>query len=691
MSARYQTLVRLIAWSLLMAFGIGVPFGWASAAGSVIGAALGVLIHGTTRLRFMKWRIPSKVISPVILVALTSVSGLLTAWLPMGLPGVLLINFLLGVLFASVIVPLAMLPGRYLEANPLEAIVAGLVGSLPFVEASGGHFEKPRWFADLVIGGGGNPPHFLAWTGGLLILVAILGTMTFSPEKDGKKPEIKSLAGTLLLLIGTGAIVYFLSSILPPVSSCPVHPPRPPMSFAGAPPPPPPPDPVPLAAAEFSEIPRVSPRLKGIYFRRPDPECGTNAMPSGDRVIKTTIWYLKDNVAPLVTPGESLSMMIPSDFERAHSASWSATRLPGISTRDDFMIHADDDPDDILASLAGMEIRTNQPPVSSPEVSRFLAAMEPILSGQQVPPTNGVLGLLCRGRTIAGSPLSPMVQAVLVSDWVGVNSTLDEKTTNASASVDEFLGRGLKGTDRQISSCAVTMLKAKGIEARLSEGYFIPAEAQPDNRLLITDNDKAVWPEIRMKNGVWIPLPVHVGKISSKEKPPQVDDRKKEIFDALKNRSSARPPATSSSEANSGRYSLRPIILSTMALLASIALVVWFFVTLLIPLRRIVMAETNSRSRVLLHTLAAISLKKYGPREYGESWEHYSEMLIKPVNPLREKILRDCAKRVSFDDCKPLALHSAVRSFLTFSLAGFLPGFLFFHSHHNQTSIPSNT
>lgn len=384
-------------------------------------------------------------------------------------------------------------------------------------------------------------------------------------------------------------------------------------------------------------------------------------------------------------------MMIPSDFERARSASWSATRLPGISTRDDFVIHANAAPDDVLSSLAGIEISTNQPPTSSPEVSRFLAAMEPILSGQQPPPTNGVLSRLCQGEPIVGSSLSPMAQAVLVSDWVGVNSTLDEKTTNPSASIDEFLGRGLKGTDRQISSCAVTLLKAKGIEARLSEGYFIPAEAQPDNRLLITDNEKTVRPEIRMKNGVRIPLPVDVGKISSKEKPPQVDDRKKEIFDALKNRSSSRLPATSLFEASLHRYSLRSIILSTVALFVFVALAAWFFVKLFIPLRCIVIEEPNLRSRTLLQTLATISLKRYGPREFGDSWEHYAETLIKPVNPIREKIFRECAKMVTFNDSLPLAFPSAARSFLIFIVAGFLPGFLFFHNHHNQTSIPSHT
>lgn len=292
MSAHYQTLARLTAWSLLMAFGIGVPFGWASGAGSVMGAVLGILIHGTSRLDFMKWRIPSTVISPVILVAIIPVLGLLTDWLPLGLAGVLLINFLLGALFATVVVPLAMLPGRFLDANPVEAIVAGLVGSLPFAEASGGHFEKPRWFADLVMGGGGNPPHFLAWTGGVLILVAIFGTMAFALGKDGKKPDINSLVGALLLMIGTGVIVYFLASIFPPVSSCPIHPPRPPMSFAGIPPPP-------LLRIRCHSLPLSFQRSRVC---RPD----SRAFTSGDLIL---------NAAPM----------------RCHLETGSSKRLSGIS------------------------------------------------------------------------------------------------------------------------------------------------------------------------------------------------------------------------------------------------------------------------------------------------------------------------------------------------------------------------
>ena len=674
--------MRMVVWSLLLIFGIGVPFGMITGSGAAIGAMVGIICMGKSFRMFGGRKVPTVLILCVLIMVLLALRYILTEILPLGLLGVGLPNFLIGAFFASAIVPFAMLANRILGVNVMEALLAGLVASIPFIDASGGHFERPRWFADLVIGGGGNPALLLSWTGSALLLLSILGLLLLpntGKEKDSGLNCAKSL-GLLLMVLLAGAISFLLSTLLPPVPASVSPPSKPPMSFAGNPPPPPPPDPSPIAAVQFSDIPRSSPRLKGFYFRKPDPECSTNAMPSGGRVTEMTIWYLKEGVGPLVNPGESLEMSVPSEFDRAKSASWSATRMPSISNHDDFIIHPDDEPKDIINAVSLLSLATNVPTTASPGIQKFLDAMDQVLAGKQPPPEKGLVGILAKRLENERGSDSPSLQALLITDWIGCIGTLDDKFTNGSPSLDDFLKTGIKGTKHQLSELAVTSLKARGIEARLAEGYFVPTETQPDDRILIMDNEKDAWPEVHTSSGIWLPLPVHPQKVASDDKPPQQEDRKKEIFDALQKKSLAKHLEAFSKQSGDTGFPLAGTLFMLAVVLVTCVLAVFFSKRVLLPLLLILKTPREKRAGSLFHVLTTISVQQYGARGFGETWEFFTTTVIEPVNPLRSQILRKVASLVRFDHSESLAELPAAKIFTFFLLAGLLPRFLQFRS-----------
>lgn len=669
--------IRGFLWSVLLLFGIGLPLGSIVGIGAAIGAFCGILCVGRSVTMAKSWNVPAVPILCVGLVVLFFAFGLFGGIFPFGLIGIAASNVLLGALFGAVLVPACMIINRLLGMNIPEALAAGLVASIPFLDAAGGHFEKPRWFADLVISRGEDPALLLSWVGSALILLSILALLVLPSYGKGNEHnsglKLGKFLGLLLVVLLAGAMSFVLSTHLPPVPANPVTPPRPPMSFSGTPPPPPPPEPSPIAAVQFSDIPRYSPRLKGFYFRKPDSKSCTNSMPAGERVMQMTIWYLKEGLAPLVMPGESLVMAVPSNFERAKSATWSVTRMPSISTHDDFMIHSDDETEDIVNAVSSLNIKTIAPSVASPGISQFLGLMDQVLAGKQPPPEKGLLGILSKAKVAEKVNASPSLQAVLITDWIGSQGTLDEKTTNATSSLDDFVKRGLKGTSRQFSELAVASLKARGIEARLAEGYFVPVEAQPDDRILITDNEREEWPEVQTPSGVWLTLPVHPMKVSSNEKPSQQEDRKKEIFDAIQKKSVAKHIEIRSEHLRVRGISREKILTQIIVIFVGLSLLFWIFRRFMMPLYGILRTPREDRARALFRTFAMISERKYGVRGFGETWEHYAHSVIGPINPLRAEIFCHVAGLMSFEHAEPLSELSAVKLFLLFLLAGFLP------------------
>lgn len=695
MSALPSIVIRATAWSVLLLLGVGLPFGMIIGAGSAAGAWLGILcIDGSVSFRGRA--VPAVVVANLVVLAVLLASVPLSGLLPMGWTGVVSWNFLAGAFFGSVLVPCVMLVSRMFGSNIMEVLAAGLVASIPFFDASGGHFERPRWFADQVIGSGGDPVLFLSWTGIFLILLPVMGLLAVSPagkrvRQRTSRSSRKPLLGIALVIFLAGGLSFLLSKRLPPVAAVPIKPPRPPLSFSGTPPPPPPPpDPCPVAAVQFSDIPRGSPRLKGFYFRKPDPECFTNPMPSGPRVLQMTLWYLKEGEGPLVTPGESLEMMVHRDFERAKSVSWSATKMPSISGHDDFMVHADDESDDVVSAIDSLGIRTNTPVAPSREIERLIQLMDSTLAGKRQPPASGLVGILSRGGKAERVAASPSLQAALITDWIGRTGTLDEKSTDGSISFDEFGKTGvLRGTGRQFSQLAVDALKSRGIEARLAEGYFVPSENQPDDRILITEGNKDVWPEVRTASGVWMPLPVRPQKVSSNEKPPQQEDRKKEIFDALRKKD-----ASKHSEPLAGKHVPSVEQFKKQAGWAGALLILSVFLFLitkriLFPFFLILGSRREVRSRILFKTLAEVSERKYGTRGFGQTWEQYAVSVIEPLSPRRAEILRKVGATVSFSRSLPLGPMSAANSFLLFHLACLMPQNLHFRPRSTNHPIPA--
>ena len=171
----------------------------------------------------------------VVLCFVRLASWLSADFIPLGLIGLASWNLVSGAFFGAVIIPCAMSAGRVLGTNILEALVAALVASIPFLDASGGHFEKPRWFADLVVARGQDPALLLSWAGGSLILLSVLGLLSIPSSKSEKRERP---SGLLFVILLAGGFTFLLSTQLPPVPATPHQPPRPPMSFAGTPPPP---------------------------------------------------------------------------------------------------------------------------------------------------------------------------------------------------------------------------------------------------------------------------------------------------------------------------------------------------------------------------------------------------------------------------------------------------------------------
>lgn len=675
-------ILRAAVWAAALGFGFGFWLGPLSASGAALGGIVALFCEG--RRVDLRGRGSLPLAAPCLAIPVIMIPvlpWLLALFAPAIVP-VAAVNALIGFCAGFVTVSLSSWASCLSGLPLVEALAASLCASIPFLESKGGHFLRPRWLSDTVLSQGWDPALVLSYIGGVILLLSLAGLL--SVRRDGEDKG-GGRAGIALVLFATGGILFFLPSFLAPVPPAPVPPPKPPMSFAGNPPPPPPPQAEPIAAVQFSEILRPSPRLHGFYFRKPDPETLTNAMPSDGRVIRSTIWYLKPGAGPFVLPGESLEMPVDPAFERARSASWSATRIETVSNREDFMIHPDDDSETILEATDPVGIRTNDPTSSSAEDEKFLASFDAVISGKEPPPEKGVIRALLGGGKSPSTARDKILTAVLLAEWVASHGCLDDSSTNAPRSSEEFLRTGMKGRSGDFSRLTVDLLKARGIEARMSEGYFVPADQSPDDRLIVTDAEASVWPEVCASDGVWIPIPVRPWKTSSHDDPPPQEDRKKEIFDALaKNRHTPKKE-----EAQHGRtpssHGIQFLSPSLIAMLPAL-LAVFLSIRFAVPLRFLLMANPVLRPRVLLGWMAGIVTRRH-PRAFGQGWADYAENVLKPRNVHRGILMREVIPFCSLDRPLPMGRRRALRFLIPFLLWGVVPNFLQF----TISKIPQST
>jgi hypothetical protein len=374
-------------------------------------------------------------------------------------------------------------------------------------------------------------------------------------------------------------------------------------------------------------------------------------------------------------------MSVPCDSDRAREESWSATRIawriPG--DRSDFVIHSDDDAESILESAGSVSITRSSPITHSQEESSFLGSLDQVLDHKAPLPDQGLIKTLLQGSEDVKIPEGSGLQAAVIADWVGSHGTLDDRT-NANVKPGEFVRSGLKGNAKSFAELTVSLLKAKGISARLAEGYFVPGEQSPDNQLLITDEEKCFWPEILTSSGVWIPLPVHPVKVESQGKPSQQEDRKKEIFDAL----SKKHDIGKTQQRGKTLHAEKPPWSSIgYGALAMLALTFAFPITRTI--RDVVMIckqPAETRGRVLLQRIAAIYARSGQHRAYGQTWESYMSDHVARLNPARAGVLQKVLERCSIDQTQSVGKGRALVLYFSSLFWGFVPKRLQFINQH---------
>jgi hypothetical protein len=686
MSWFFPRLPRLLLWSAALFFGFVFWLGPIAASGAVLGASLALFLEGKRLPIGWGRTLPAAVVAAAVALALALVFQFLAGWIAPAVVSVVSFNLCCAIFAGISVVWISSLIAIWSGFDFVEAIAAALVASIPFLESKGGHFLRPRWFSDLVLSAGGDPAMVLSYTGAGMILVLLTGFLLL-PRNGKEEGSTQMVTGGLFaMLLITSLAAFLLPKVVPPVPSAPLVLPKPPMSFSGNPPPPPPPQPEPVAAVQLSDILNPSHRLHGFYFRKPDPETLTDSMPWTNRLARYTVWYLKPGVGPLVLPGKSLEMPVVSSFDRAKSASWSATCLEAISNHEDFIIHPDDDPDTILSSTGEVGVRSNTPAVPSPEEARFLASLDSVMARKAPPPEKGVIRTLIDGGNATNPVSGGMLSAVMITEWIASHGCLDDSSTNAPKSADDFIRAGMKGREVDFTLLAVDLLKARGLEARKAEGYFVPADQQPDDRLIITDAEAATWPEVRALDGEWIPLPVRPWKTDSHDQSKPPEDRKKEIFDALaKDR---HPPKSSQSPSErrtaSPRFSTGwGIILAPLAVILGVFLVS----RILVPIRTLIVAPADLRPRILLGMMGSLSTVR-DPRRFGQSWERYAEEVLGNRNLHRGRLMRAVVPKCSLDKPSPMGAFAAVFILLSFRGWGFVPNFLQFTLHPTNPSPP---
>lgn len=70
----------------------------------------------------------------------------------------------------------------------------------------------------------------------------------------------------------------------------------------------------------------------------------------------------------------------------------------------------------------------------------------------------------------------------------------------------DFLLRGKRGTSEQFAAAYVTLARMRGIPARLTVGFRVPTERDPDGRYTVRNGDVLAWPEVAVQGIGWVPL-----------------------------------------------------------------------------------------------------------------------------------------------------------------------------------------
>ena len=516
----------------------------------------------------------------------------------------------------------------------LESLLVGLFFCSPLLAASGGQFTRPQWLADWVI----EQNFSLSATLALLGMAAAIATLalpnsTLSKASQDTKSRFRHLAGLALVLILGAFIGLDLFWILGPVKTQPPSNP-PPVSFAGDPPPPPPPQPEPLVAIQFTSTHTPAKRLGGFYFRINDQaEPSLNAAP-GSALVETKNYYLDKSIGTLSLAGHSKFESLPPPGRRFQKADRVETKVPLVSEKSEI-------DEKNVRRICELDLVAQEPEPAHREVTALMERISSSVNGT----TKAVSGSFMEQiqTAIRSKPeraQSLLLQAMATTDWLEQNGDFSggNKTQDAP-SVAEFVQGGLKGDSADFARLASALFKAQGIQSRLAEGFFHPAEPNMAiDRLVLTDSHRETWVEVLTANGDWIILPIRPTKVSDREPPPPQEDLKQELFDEIEK---GPAPQTTSSPSAPPRHS-RPSLLLPLAVLTLCAGLLWWVRRVFIhPIQRILSSGISSH-RQMLAEVARRAAVFYRPRHFGESWAAYSRSMATTMPALSkgfEKIL----------------------------------------------------
>lgn len=644
---------KALLWFFAAGFLVWSLCGVVAAAGSAVGAAVGVLACSLPSLRFAGRDSRSAL---VVLLGLL-ISTLFLPWFfaVVSWPSVSLA--LANALPACLIAYLAAwatseLVARFPTLRLVEMFLIALALVWPFLPASGGNHVRPQWLSDPALEQGHSLTDALSWVGwlGAVLCLAVLllgGTPTKAGRKTRRVIRHQPVLGGIGLLAIAVFAGWFASQYLAPVEPARVAPPPPPVSFTGDPPPPPPPEPLPVAAVQLEEVYVPPSRLAAYFFRAPDADELADEE-NGNR-LEAKIYYIDEEVAPLALAGPSRIEDIRPPHSRFKGAQSFKTRLPRQS---DFALSS-------ISDLLRLQLVALQQPTQGavPEISPILAEIDAVMRGEQSPPEGSRLAdLASSSRAARYWDQTPSLQAVAIIDWLEQKGEFSAKADSPQEPA-AFVKSGLKGGSKHFANLAVALMQSRGIASRLAEGYVVTAEKDPTDRILITDGHKDVWPEVQLVSGEWIPLPVRPKRVSDREEPPPREDAKDEIFASIDEEQS-QPAAAGSPQ--TARRADSPWKVVTLSLLVVAGAVACFFAEKLFfaPSRRIAAVDASKQHRAALREAGQVSAKLMRPRHFGETWRSYATSIGRDFPRAGSSLARLLDQHASADEGGRLASSS---------------------------------
>lgn len=505
----------------------------------------------------------------------------------------------------------------------LEPIVIGVGFCWPLLSSSGGKFVRPQWLSDIVVEYGGSMPMVLSFLG---ICAAILSTLALLESSGSNKNQVqrndldqphRKQVGVLAILLLASLGAWSALNLMGPVKQQSLPPPPPPVSFAGEPPPPPPPEPQPLVAIQFSKVYSPAKRLGGYFFRK--AESKKDEKIDTATTVESKVYYLDASIDSIALVGLSDIEEISIPGRRFKRAEMVRTVVSDPSSGADFDTKN-------IRRICEIQLATDVPVAPPKEVRDALARIDAILSGGEVSPEGSFLQEVA--STIKKNPTradSRLLRATGIVDWIEWNGDFSTES-KSERSIVQFLQSGMKGNAREFSELAVGLLQAAGIKARLAEGFFHPAESVPSDRFVLTDSHKDCWPEVLTEKGDWLVLPVRPKKVSERDTPPPQEDFKQQLFDEIEKQ--VEPPKTNAGGVQSVAYDWRKSpFLQILGLVAVIGFFVELVRLIVNPLRKIYTGMPEQIHSRLLHQCANVAERKFRQRQFGESWEMFSQEL----------------------------------------------------------------